>query len=726
MKNLKKTLIALSIGALCALAALAARESYVLDRLEKVSYDARMVFARDRAPADSDVCVVLIDEASMKAMNPLVGRWPWPRSVMADILEYISMGNPKAVILDILYVEKERGGEAGASGLGEGDEKLASVTAAGGNFIHAAQFMRDAEDEINKGLLNAPLPDYFTGRFALKMADGSMRQRPDSMPNTYALPLERFQEAAAGIGAVEFAPDSDGVFRRTRLLRPYGEDYFPMLGFSAFTREHADAQWLLTPDSLTAKGVNIPLDGEGNYLVNLYGNFNTYSISGIAASIQKMMQGETENLLIAPDEFKDKYVFIGSSAVGVYDLKATPLSGKTPGVFLQASVLSNALNDDFLRQPPKWFCAGIAFALALSAAWIVTFAPKLWEKVAGPFSFTGLYLVGAVYFFGFGYVWPVVPVVVAGISSATASFVFFSVTEGLERRKVRKLFSVYVTPEIIEELIEHEDRQAAAMYGSEEDVTVLFSDIRSFTAISEKLSAPRVVEMLNVYFSEMTDAIFEYKGTIDKFIGDAIMSFWGAPIKEPRHARQAVLASLRMMEKLKGVNEELKKRGFEPLSIGIGINTGTAVLGNIGSAKKLNYTVIGETVNLASRVEGLTKGYGCPLIITEFTFRALEGEIPCGVLDVVRVKGKQEPVRMYAPLVDINPSPDELSAAREKALLMEEAFSLYLQKNWDGAIKMYSTLGQSVYTRLMTERIEYYRQNDPGDNWDGVLGMTTK
>ncbi|TLN19293.1 adenylate/guanylate cyclase domain-containing protein, partial [bacterium] len=136
--------------------------------------------------------------------------------------------------------------------------------------------------------------------------------------------------------------------------------------------------------------------------------------------------------------------------------------------------------------------------------------------------------------------------------------------------------------------------------------------------------------------------------------------------------------------------------------------------------------VIGETVNLASRVEGLTKGYGCPLIITEFTFRALEGEIPCGVLDVVRVKGKQEPVRMYAPLVDINPSPDELSAAREKALLMEEAFSLYLQKNWDGAIKMYSTLGQSVYTRLMTERIEYYRQNDPGDNWDGVLGMTTK
>ncbi|TAL16387.1 adenylate/guanylate cyclase domain-containing protein [bacterium] len=726
MKKLKKTIIALLVGIVSALLVIAAKDSYVLDRLELISYDIRMVFTRSDKPANQGVAVVLVDEASLKAMNPVIGRWPWPRSVMADILEYISMGEPRAVLLDVLFVENERNGVNQDSGYSEGDMRLSGVTASAGNYIHAAQFMRDAEDEFNKDLLGKPLPPEFIERFSVSYTPDSMKQAADSLPNSYALPIEPIQSAAQAVGAVDFAPDSDGVFRRTRLLRPYDGDYFPMLGFTPVAFGEGGHPFRLTPERLYLKDYSIPLDGKGNYLVNLYGNFNTYSISGIAASIQMMMKGETEHLIIAPGEFSDKYVFIGSSAVGVYDLKSTPLSGKTPGVFLQASVLSNCLDKDFLTPAPPWFGNVIAILLAIFASWAVTFAPRLWEKVAGPLSFIALYVAGAAYAFVIGSVWPVMIVAASGVLSASSAFVVFSMTEGQERRRVRKLFSVYVPPEVVEELISHDEERSAAQFGSEENVTVLFSDIRSFTTISEQLTAPRVVEMLNVYFSEMTDVIFEYRGTIDKFIGDAIMGFWGAPIREPNHAEKAVLASLLMLERLEKVNAELQKRGFAPLAIGIGLNTGTAVLGNIGSAKKLNYTVIGETVNLASRVEGLTKGYGCPLIITEFTCRALGGKIPCGVLDAVRVKGKTEPVRIYQPLVRLNPSPEELEIARATAKVMEEAFNLYLARKWQESINLYLTLAQNVYTRKMIERINHYMQNDPGENWDGVLGMETK
>ena len=240
------------------------------------------------------------------------------------------------------------------------------------------------------------------------------------------------------------------------------------------------------------------------------------------------------------------------------------------------------------------------------------------------------------------------------------------------------------------------------------------------------MAPEKVREIMNRCFDGMVEAVNRYDGTVDKFIGDAIMSFWGAPIKNERHAQAALNSALEMLHRLEQVNEELLRRGFEPLAIGIGLNTGEVVLGNIGSARKINYTVIGDSVNLAARLEGVTKTYGTPIILSQFTFDALDGSVPCGLVDVVRVKGKKEPVRLYRPLVGHGAGADEAERARALAREFEAAFDHYLARRWEEASEAFSALPADRVTAQMIERCRHYREEPPPADWDGVLTYTTK
>jgi adenylate cyclase len=288
-----------------------------------------------------------------------------------------------------------------------------------------------------------------------------------------------------------------------------------------------------------------------------------------------------------------------------------------------------------------------ACVLSVIAALSVILLPRLSYRIPVPAAAAVLYLGLVVWQFKAGVLMAAVTPLAALALSLMGSFVYLSATEGREKRKVRRMLGQYVSPHVLSELVDRAGDVIRAEVGAREHVTLLFSDIRGFTTISENMEPDRIVSMLNRYFSLWSDVIFKYDGTIDKFVGDAVMALWGAPLRVEDHARKAVLAACEMVHRLPELNRELEAEGYQPLHIGIGINTGEAILGNIGSERKLDYTVIGDTVNLASRVEGLTKQYACDILITEFTYEELGGEVPCLPIDEVKVKGKDIPVKIF-------------------------------------------------------------------------------
>ena len=638
----------------------------LFEELELKAFDLReRYFSRSRHPAD-EIAVILIDEASLRGMNPIVGRWPWPRSLHADIIDFLALSGAKAVLFDILFTENERIPGEPPGTLGPNDIRLAESTESAGNIYHAAQLLKDTEDEYNRGLLGKPLPDDFIERFSVKGVNGVVA----GANNTHYVPFTELYRASKGIGIVEFSPDRDGTYRRTGLFRHYQGSFYPVLSMAPMMDimepdairvrgneliiEGVQPQGVApTPDSsLLTPNLSIPLQGDGSYLIKMYGDFKPYSMSGILASIQKIKMGELEGLPVSPDDFRGKVVFIGASAVGVEDLKPTSLGGKTPGVYLHASVYSNIVQNDFLRYGGQLITSFSVLALSVTVVFIILWTRNVFYQIGLPFLLTFTYISTSFLAFKNNIVYDMVAPATSIIFSWMGAFAYLSFTEGKEKKKIKRMLGQYVSPAILATVMDKSSRDVLkAEVGTRETLTVLFSDIRGFTSFSEAHEAEKVVEFLNGYLSGMVDVIFRHEGTLDKFIGDAIMAFWGAPVRVSDHGRRAAETAIDLIRQLEVFNEGLKAKGISPLSIGIGINTGDVILGNIGSEKKLDYTVIGDNVNLASRMEGLTKEYHYPILITETTYEEVKDVIPCRYVDQVRVKGKTKEIKVYAPIL---------------------------------------------------------------------------
>ncbi len=710
----------LLFGPAVAATVLALHLAGTLDRVEWILYDqaARMVRAGKRAsPA---VAVVLVDDASLQAMEPLVGRWPWPRSVFADLIEFFAMGGARAVVFDILFTERERGEPAGLS---PHDARLVEATAEAGNVYHAMQLVRDAPDEFNRSLLYRPMPEAFVRKFSWPRPGGAV---PVVAANNYYLPMENLWRSSRGVGFVDFEPDGDGVYRRTALLREYQGRWFPCLALAPLADPSDSAVVRMGEGRVRVGGLEVPVGRDGTCLVNFYGKLDAYSISGILASLRKIRQGEPEAAAVSPYEFEGRIVFVGASAVGLQDLKATPLASKTPGVVLHASLASNLLEGELLEPAPPYTAPVLTLVFAVLTVGGILCLPGLMGQAAAPLALAGGYGLWAVVRLGAGQVYPLAAPGAAVALGCVVGFAYRAATEGRQRRRVRRMFAQYVSPAVLEQIVDRMDEALRAEVGETQELTILFSDIRGFTTLAEDLDARQVVEVLNMYFQEMTEAVFRYEGTIDKFIGDALMCFWGAPIRAPDHAERAVRCALAMLERLREVNRRLRSKGHPEVDIGIGINTGRAVLGNIGSERKLDYTAIGDEVNLASRLEGLNKVYGTHVLVSESTVRALPPEIPCAVVDKVRVKGKTRPIRVYRPLVGADPSAEEVVRARDLASHFEEAFSAYERRDWSRALMLYAHLPQDPVCRLFQERCRHFLDREPPADWDGVYAAASK
>jgi adenylate cyclase len=633
----QKTVISLLIAIFVFAIALAGYALAVFDKPELYIYDSEAKLLRADKTWDSKVKVILVDEAALKAMNGTAGRWPWPRAIWSDLLDFLALGNARVVLFDVLFLERQDQAN---------DTALVNATRDFGQTYHSMLILREETDSAAQTA--KPMPADVVGRFALKNVGGASPVKPGTENNDFTLPISGLAQASKGLAVVEFTPDADNVYRRTKPLREYRGDYFPVLGFAPFI--DAGSPVKIVSDSIQINDRRIPVDAEGNYLINMYGQHKVeaYSMSAVFSSLQKIRQGEVENLLLNPDVFKDSIVFVGTSAIGTADLKAIPMGHGAPGVLLHAFLANNYLQNDFMSPPDRRVTVLATLLAAFLTVWAVIFSRNIWLRIALPLAMFGAYVVYALLAFKSNMQVEMVPFLFATAVSVFLSSGYLTFTEGAEKRKVSRLFEQYVSKDVLDEVLHNYEDYAKSSAGQKMELTVLFSDIRGFTTMSENAPPEQIVEMLNVHFTVMADIILKHNGTIDKYIGDAIMAFWGAPVKTDDHAERAVLAGQEMLEGIKEVNRILKERGFgHEIKIGIGINTGTATIGSIGSEIKKNYTVVGDTVNLSSRLESITKEQKVPLLFSEYTYEKIKDKIACKRVGNVTVKGREHAVDIY-------------------------------------------------------------------------------
>lgn len=711
-KKYRKGLIALLLISSAVLVTWFLSELGFFSRMELASFDHRVSIFRADKPLHEDVVVLLIDETSLQEMSKEFGRWPWPRSAYADILQFFSLANAQALAFDILFTEREQSDQHNAS-----DEALIQATREAGNAVHAMQLLHSEAASVRNRM-----PDDFIN--AHQIADISF---VGQNYNDYLIPLEGLYRATRDVGYLEIEPDRDGVYRRIRLFNQYLDQHvFPALSSALVIPLISDGSNLHQDHHAAIIGdTRIPLDGEGQYLINPAGNLKTIPVHLVFKAMQQIRQNDVDNLVLDPADFKNKIILLGASAIGLLDVKATAMSNKEAGVFLHAYAISNILEQDFLQPAGSFITNTLLVIFSVLTVVPVLFMSRLLIATVIPVLMAFGYVFVAYASFSSNMLLTIMPPLFAIMFSLLLAYSYRTFSEKHNKQRVRAMLSQYVSPSVLTYVVDNFETLNAEI-GSKENLSILFSDIRGFTQISETQEASKVVDMLNIYFSTMTDVIFDHKGTLDKFIGDAIMAFWGAPIKAEDYAQQAVLAAIDMRTKLPEVNQNLSAKGYPEIDIGIGIHTGNVILGNIGSAKKLDYTVIGDSVNLASRIEGITKQYDVPLLISEDTLVALADSLPCMIVDAVRLKGKKQPVKLFTP-AELFKHENNLSIpVKEIIRLSSQAFSAYQQGKWDDALAIYQQLPQTTLFKILCDRCVAFNNNDSGKNWDGVYTHTSK
>ena len=531
-------------------------------------------------------------------------------------------------------------------------------------------------------------------------------------------------------------PDNDGVVRRATLILPYGRsqnpeewDLYPSLDLvgarALIGQEAQDTNLFYGPTgiwkiSLGNKTAIFP-DGRGQLLINYQGPWGTFPHHSIVDVIQRKF---------IPGTFQGKLVLIGATATGIGDLRATPFGGTDfPGVEIHANVIDNILNDRFLKRGAKQAAMDVLLILAFGiplGIWMALVSPRwMWF---GAFLFAPLV---AVDYWAFLHGWWLNFTMPAGTLTANVLFVslYRSLVEEKEKRRIRGEFGQFVSPEVVRRLLV----DPRLVEPKKTDITVMFSDIRGFTTISEKLDAQDLALFLNQYLSDMTRLVFENNGTLDKYIGDAVMAFWGAPFEEPGHAPKACKTALKMMDRVRELQTKWEAEGKPHLDIGIGLNSGLASVGRMGSALRYGYTALGDTVNLSSRLEGLNKDYGTHIIVNETTYAgAKDSGFVFRELDLIRVKGKLQPVTICELIGrtgedSVYGTPEETGKRLE---LFQKARALYSQRQWQASQDAFQAiLGQwpdDGPSRAYWKRCQEYLFEEPPATWDGVFTMTHK
>jgi adenylate cyclase len=717
--------------------------------MELKTLDLRMASRGPLVPGN-ETAIAAIDEKSISEL----GRWPWPRSTIARLVDLLKKGGAKAIGFDIVFSEPDDRADlktidaltAEMKKSGVTDSKVlnllqrrrasadtdtilaTSIQQAGnitlGYFFHFSQ--QENENEL------AHITQYRMEDHAARIVNSrySVVNSLSGTPNDGYLPrafapetnISILTSAAQNSGFFNTLPDSDGSNRWAPLVVALGENYYSSLAVSMICSYLDFPVLSLNLESYGANSIGIgektiPTNESGQLLINYLGpprTFPHYSVADI-------LSGK-----IPPDTFRDNIVLVGATAVGIYDLRVTPFSSTFPGVEIHATVIDNILHENFLTHS--------SFIRMIDVGAIILFGLIMGLPVSRLRPISGMasaLLIIAVFiamnflaFFRFN-VWLnlVYPLI-------TMMMIYLGITiyhyfkEEQEKKKIRGAFQYYLTASVINEMLKNPGK--LKLGGDRRNLTVLFSDIRGFTTISEKMTPEDLVMLLNEYLTAMTNQVFRHDGLLDKYMGDAIMAVFGAPLDQPDHARRACLTALAMIRELRRLQNKWKAEGRPVFDIGIGINSGEMVVGNMGSAMRFDYTVMGDMVNLGSRLEGANKEYGTNIIISEFTYNHVKDTICCREIDSVRVKGKTRPVRIFELLGEKKDEPGYQNLIK----VFATGLTLYRDGKWDDAIAAFQDACKIKHDDFVSttyiERCKTLKQHPPAHPWDGVFVMTKK
>ena len=703
-----------------------------LEELRVRTFDMYQVI-QPRVATQRPVVIIDIDEKSLGKF----GQWPWPRTRVADLVKRLTDLGAAAIAFDIVFAEPDRLSPATAADtFANLDEDVrAKLRALPSNDKVLADVLRTSpvvlgESGLPKAVPQAELKLPSTG---LATLGGDPRpfllQFPGLLRN-----IPAFEEAAPGRGLFTIRTERDGIVRRVPMIMQAQGELMPSLTFEMLRIVTKSDTILIKSDeagvkSIAVPGFEVPTDRNGQLWVHF-----TRHDAGRYVSAADVLEGR-----IGPDVISRKLILIGTSAVGLLDVKTTPLDPVMPGVEVHAQVLESALTRSVLSQPNYALGAELLAAILFGIA-IIWLAPVLSPVVLLAFGavIVSIMVAASWYFYTqhrilIDFTFPLLASTAIYLVLVFGSYF----REQAQRRRIRSAFGQYLSPALVEQLAQSPEK--LVLGGEERDMTIMFSDVRGFTSISEsfKNDPQGLTSLMNRFLTPLTNAILNRKGTIDKYMGDAIMAFWNAPLGDQEHQINACEAALDMIERIEILNvereQEAKATGkpFIPMHVGIGLNTGTCVVGNMGSDLRFDYSVLGDSVNLASRLEGQSKSYGVPIIAGSKTALVAKDKFAVLELDFITVKGKKEPEVIYA----IAGREDLAQSAHFQRLrnLTLEMLSCYRGRDWDGALAAIAkgrvadeTSSLKALYDLYSERIAAFRETPPPENWDGVFALTTK
>jgi adenylate cyclase len=712
MNTTRKLTAGLVIGVAGALAAWVLGLVGLLGTPEDITWDARQRFYAQPADKSLPIRVILLDEQSLAWGRAGRLTWPWPYEVYTPIIEFCRRGGAKAIVFDVQFTEPGRYDPADA-------RKLADAIAAAPDFVAAVvPGEQTGSPSAWPGQLERPsvevqgLDRYITS----SKAEGLIAER-------CRFPFASVAQSAAMLGHIR--QDEDSAARRIRPFIRFDGSDIPTLGLAAYLvgtkQTQADAR--IQGDDLRIGDLTIPLGSDGRARLRYRkpteaGNGHLYPSYSAAAVIQSQLRLDAgEEPTIDPAEFKDSYVFFGFSASGLYDLIPTPVSPLSPGVEVHATFLDHVLNNDFIRDAAPAGVLLFILTASVAAGLAVVFNTGLSRLLVVYLFALPVPAVMGFAMFRSGVAWPIVPPTLAVAVSLVGATVFSLATEGKQRRFIRRAFGHYLSPAVIERIVA--DPTLLTLGGERREVTVMFIDLAGFTSIAEKLDPPVLTGLLNDYLSAMTEVILDEQGTLDKYQGDAVMAFWNAPLDQPDHALRACRAVIRCRERLVGLRTAWRRHTGEDPRIRIGVHTGVCVVGNMGSRQRFDYTVLGDTANLASRLEGVNKVFGTGALVSEQTWSLVAGKIAGREVGRVKVVGRGQPVRVFEPY-SLDPDADSQTHEPFQAALalcnggeLVEAMHGFGQIDGDPAAEAYADKLACVL-----------QASKPG--WDGVWDITHK
>lgn len=748
--------------------------SATLQRLDNVVYDQRfnMLTGTQRA-GQQKIVIVDYDERSLAAE----GQWPWSRFKLADLVTQLADLGVLVVGFDVFFPEYDRNLAVELNARIDDDPDMAAQVGALMSELDT-DFLRNALDADQAFAESMSATDVVLGFSFLNVQGRRSGVLPPPLFEMEPAMAERLtlaeqqghianvdvlQNAASGAGFFDTVPDVDGVIRRSPLFMRFRDQLYPALALEMARLYYFEDDFTLEPDrdatgriqgllGIKMGNILIPTDDQGRVAVPYIGPVGSYPYISATDVLRGTLTDAQKELLF------NSLVLVGTTSVGLYDLRATPVGAVYPGVEVHANVLNAILNSSpeiviggdasaqqeqgtmsaiqaELRKAqlnpfpsrPGWEEGAIITSIIVIGLVLSVVYPHLGPALLAISSLTFLLGLTALNF----HLWSrynldisLVILWLLVILIAMVNMTYGFLREGLNKKVIKSMFDQYVPPAHIDAMLSNPDKYNFA--GESKELSVLFSDIRNFTTISEKLTAIELKSMLNEFFTPITGIIFEHNGTIDKYVGDMVMAFWGAPLDDPNHRMHAVQAALKMLAKVEELKPLFKEKGLPEVNIGVGINSGMMSVGDMGSTYRRAYTVLGDAVNLGSRLEGITKAYGVALLIGEQTYAGISG-ILCRQVDKVQVKGKEEPICIYQPLCMLDEASTELKALVED---YHRAYGHYLKQEWDAAERLFREVRQrdpdtQLYA-LYLERIAVLRMQRLPQNWDGTWRHTSK